>query len=168
MIRRDDNMDQNEVIETLSDKQVLEHVEGLSLTVLQKYRAKLKKIGVLKTRERLFVHRDIAILKKIVNMKQDNPALFYSTIIEIVVKSNFQEKALVDTIFENSEDSRVHDRFLEICEEKGIKEDLIDNFFNSANVVGDFLKLLGHEDFTRNYNASIDILIAAVVGRSYR
>lgn len=155
------------IIETLSDREILNEVDGLSDKVLQKYRAKLKITGVLKTRERLLANRDVPILKEIVSTKENNPSLFYSTIIDIVIKKHFQSETLINTIFDTTApDSQVSEKFLAICKEKGVGEDLIQDFFDHANAISDFFNHLDERSLASYFNSTVDTLISALVGHN--
>jgi len=142
-------------------------VAGLSDKVLQKYRSKRKSIGTLKTRERLLFERDIPILNEIVNTKNSNPSLFYSTIIDMIVKKYFQAETLVNTIFENNNpDSIISDKFFELCRQKNISDDLIQDFFSHANAIADFFNHADERALANHFNSTIDILISAFVCHS--
>lgn len=159
--------DNSNILKTLSDKEVLEKVPNLSSKVLQKYRTKLKELGLLSSRQRLIADKHLPVLEEIITTKHLNPALFFSTIIDIVVKRHFQSELLINNIFEpNEPDAQISDKFYAICQQKGISKDSIDTFFEQANGITDFFNQLNENLLASHFNSTIDMLISAVVGRN--
>ncbi len=161
----EENLNVN-TFQTLADKEILSRVAGLSDVVLQKYRRNLRQNGILKTRERLMEDRDIPLLREIVLTKRNNPTLFYSRIIEIIVARYIAKEKLSERIFDNSDGAKINEKFRQICGTKEISEEQIDDFFCNLNEVPEFLKLLGCEDMGATFNGMVDVLISAIVGRN--
>lgn len=154
-----------EEYKAIADKDVLKRVPGLSDVVLQKYRKELKKAGLLKTRERLIENRDLSLLQEIVKTKQTSPSLFFNRIIETVVGRYVAKEKFQERVFSNDYGDKINTLFLEICKEKGMNDESVDDFFCHLNAISDFLSLLGEEDVKSTFNGFADLFLGAIASR---